>query len=166
MLFDVSASDAVIFSMLTWRVSCSSRVWYKFDKWVATGRRAAGNPPIFRLAFTWLETSNSNVGRMRYLMWKACNSQDFKNQFPMISRANGELIPVVRVPESFPLRDRSSKQGCVTHYDCRPGLFCNLRSLQQAATGSKGYGGPTEYGAGCDSCKFCNSDFRDSVDMA
>ena len=99
-------------------------------------------------------------------MWIAANSQDFKTQFPMVLFSYGEVIPVVDVPDSFPILDRSSKQGCVTHYDCKKGLFCNLRSFQQAATGYKGYGGPTEYGAGCDSCKYCNSDFRDSVDMA
>jgi hypothetical protein len=163
----ISISDAFTlqkrFCTVIWNViddRCQSRIWYSL---VMSSR---DQEAIWKISFTALFTSNSRAARASYLVTKDIESDGFKSSFPSVNYSLGdkEIKSNVIAPGPYPKLNRESLYSCLTHYDCESGLFCSSKSLQQAAAGFQGGGGPGPNAFGCDLCRYCTSDTLDPID--
>ena len=117
---------------------CSSRVWME----LSTTQAGRTSTP-FRLTLHWIFVSNSRTARASYLLLQAVRTQNFRIQYPQVVDMDSVIDSSdyrIYAPGPYPKLNRASVHGCVTHYDCYEGLFCSLKTLQQAARGFQGSG--------------------------
>ncbi len=141
---------------------CASRVWTT----LTASERSSGSSSSWQLTFTWLFVSNSRATRASYLLSMDVKTNEFRILFPFVIPKGNDLDIHVEAPGPYPKLNRESKFGCISHYDCDTGLFCSLRTLQQAQKGFQGSGGPSPYGSACDLCRYCLNDFKDPIDVS
>ena len=134
---------------------CNSRAWFSLGH---------GPYGAFELTFIFLDSSNSGVTRMSYLVSVNMAQNDVKAQFPQIDLSYGSPESQVIAHGPFPKASRDLPVGCLSHYDCVDGQFCSTGALQTAAQGFLGNGGPGASNFGCDLCKYCLSDNLDPND--